>query len=141
MGLELLPLHWYDRSVLRESLVRALHQPTGSLGAPPASRLRDRIDDAALETFARKRPLVRRHRQCGATTLPMTQPVRIRASHRSGDLTLLECWVHGLNGAAVPGQLERFNEVLRGVGSTARVVDAARDNIDWTDDDFGDAVH
>lgn len=143
LGLELPLLHWYERSLLRESLLRALHVPGSTLGAPPTSQRRDHIGDAALETFARNvRSYVAIASAHGAKTLLVTQPIRIRAGHRAGDLALLEWWIQGLKGDAVPGELERFNDVLRGLadGSNTRLADAARD-VEWTDEDFGDAVH
>jgi lysophospholipase L1-like esterase len=102
-----------------------------------------RVPAAALAAFARNvRSFVAVAGAAGASTLLITQPMRLRRDHREADERYLESWLPGWDGAAAPGELERFNDVLRRAPERldATLADAARD-AGWRDDDFADPVH
>jgi hypothetical protein len=147
LGLELPPPSWLARSLLLEklgNLGRKPADPWEALAGPggPAPR-RDHIAPEGVAAFERNvRSYAALARSRGAAVLLVTQPVRVRAASRSADLAYLAGWYPELLPAAVPGELERLNGVLRrlaaeGVGELA---DAARE-IPWEDADFGDPMH
>jgi lysophospholipase L1-like esterase len=143
LGLVPMPLHWYDHSVLLDVVRHRLRGNPGVLGADPTDGRRDRIPDAAVQTFARNvRSFAAIAGSQHCITVLATQPVHIRTRHRVADLVGVQWWIRGLKGDAVPHELERLNDVLRRLanGTTIRLADAARD-VDWTDDDFSDGVH
>jgi lysophospholipase L1-like esterase len=111
--------------------------------SPTAGDELARAPAAALAAFARNvRSFVAVAGAAGASTLLITQPMRLRRDHREADERYLESWLPGWDGAAAPGELERFNDVLRRAPERldATVADAARD-AGWRDDDFADPVH
>lgn len=111
--------------------------------APAAGEGRERAPVAALDTFARNvRSFAALAGGEGAATLLVTQPMRLRRDHRDADARYLESWLPGWDGSAAPGQLERFNDVLRRMPGALDVhlADASR-GIEWRDEDFGDPVH
>lgn len=143
LGLQQPELGWLDRSVALETVRGWLGIAPDVLGAAPAPRTAE-IEPAALRVYERNLTsfvaLVRAH---GAVPLLVTQPLRIREGQaRQMDLGILAWWIRGLQSEAVPAQLERLNDVTRAIAAAQGLplADAARD-VDWTDADFGDAVH
>lgn len=131
------PAPW-RRSLL---LARLAPQPPRSPAA--AGEELERAPAAALAAFARNvRSFVALAGAAGASTLLVTQPMRLRRAHREADERYLESWLPGWDGAAAPGELERFNDVLRRAPREldAALADVSRD-VDWRDDDFADPVH
>jgi len=148
LGLDLPSPSWLGRSLLVERLRdlasgpadpwRALNQP----GGVPVRR-RNHIAPESLATFERNvRSFAALARSRGAGVLLVTQPLRIRVAQRSADHDWLAGWYPGLTPEAVPGEVEKLNDVLRrlakkGVGALA---DADRE-VSWDDADFGDPLH
>lgn len=147
LGLELQSPSWPARSLFLETLrdaVRGPSDPWSALAEPSTGTpRRERIGPAGLAAFERNvRSFVALARSRGARVLLVTQPIRIRATHREADLAYLADWYPELVPEAAPGQLERLNDVVRklsgeGVGPLA---DAARE-IRWGDQDFSDPLH
>jgi lysophospholipase L1-like esterase len=146
LGFELPPLTWRDRSLVAEWL----HDRTGR-PRDPWSRLgpvaevprQSRIAAAAPAAFERNvRALAAAARDRGARTVLVTQAIRLRRAHLAADREYLARWVPGLTPESAPGELERFNEVLRRLGrdGAAVTVDAAA-LAGWQDADFADPLH
>jgi lysophospholipase L1-like esterase len=147
LGLELPPPSWPARSVLLEKLGDALRGPSDpwtALAEPSTGKpRRERIGPGGLAAFERNvRSIVALAGSRGTRVLLVTQPIRIRATHREADLAYLADWYPELMPEAAPGQLERLNDVVRklaaeGLGPLA---DPVRD-IRWEDQDFSDPLH
>jgi hypothetical protein len=148
LGLEIAEPSWPDRSLLVEKLRvlagRGPADPWQALAGPAGTiRPRARISPEGIAAFERNvRSFAALAGSRGAAVLLVTQPVRIRAASRAADVSYLAGWYPELLPAAVPGELERLNDVLRrlaaeGVGAGA---DADRE-IAWDDGDFGDPMH
>jgi hypothetical protein len=147
LGLELPPPSWLGRSLLIEKLRDFGGKPADpwqALAGPAGpARRRARISAEGIAAFERNvRSFAALARSRGAKVLLVTQPVRIRATSREADLAYLAGWYPELLPEAVPGELERLNDVLRkltgeGIGDLA---DAAKE-ISWEDGDFGDPMH
>lgn len=147
LGLELAPLPWTHRLLLRERLLGVLRGPQDpwSMLASPggAATVHPRLAGAASEVFARNlRSFAALARSGGASAMFVTQPVRVRAATRAADEAYLASWLPELEPGAVPAALASLNETTRRVARETGVAlaDAAAE-ISWTDDDFGDPMH
>lgn len=135
LGVETRPPPPWQRSLLIEALAPE--------AAPAAEEGQQRTPAAAIDAFARNvLSVVALAGARGASTLLVTQPMRLRRDHREADERYLESWLPGWDGAAAPGELERFNDVMRRMARRPdlHLADASR-GIGWRDDDFGDPVH
>ena len=147
LGLKLPPPSWLGRSLLLEKL-RDLGgrpaDPWSALAGPAGSgKRRTRISKEGIAAFERNvRSYAALARSRGARVLLVTQPVRLRAANRDADLAYLAGWYPELLPDAVPGELERLNDVLRKLGKEGigDLADASRE-ISWQDGDFGDPMH
>ena len=147
LGFDLPPLPWWQRSLLLEQARRLFVRQSDPWGLlrPPANPgpLRREMSPEAIATFARNvRSFIAVAREHGARVVLVTQTIRIRRQHRDSDLAYLAGWLPGLDPAAAPAQLGRFNDVLRrlGDGRHAVLADAASE-VGWTDGDFADPMH
>lgn len=147
LGFELAPPTWLDRSLLAQWL-RDLarggpEDPWARLGPVAEVPREPRIARGAPAVFARNvRALAAAARDRGARVVLVTQTIRLRRGHLAADREYVARWVPGLQPEAAPGELERFNEVLRGLGRAgdAVVLDAAA-RAGWQDADFADPLH
>ena len=147
LGFDLRPPRLHERSLLLEWVGDRLRGGPGNewkaLEGGGAGPRRARVEDAALETFARNlRSAVALARDAGARPVLATQPLRLRAAQREADLHYLEGWYPRLDPLAAAPELERLNEVTRAVGAASgvEVLDLSRD-VAWDDADFADPLH
>jgi lysophospholipase L1-like esterase len=147
LGLDLPPPSWLERSLVAEKL-RDLGSgpadPWQALSARPGAVRRDRIGAESVAAFERNvRSFAALARSRGAMVLLVTQPLRIRQAMKAADLEHLAGWYPELAPEAAPREIERLNEILRGLageGGVGELADAARE-IPWADEDFGDPIH
>jgi lysophospholipase L1-like esterase len=146
LGFELGPPTWLDRSLLAErlrDLAGRPEDPWSRLGPGPAGPRQRRIAAAAPAAFERNvRALAAAAATRGARLAVVTQHVRLRRPSLAADRAYLAQWVPGLEPDAAPGELERFNNVLRALGrdGTAVLLDAAAE-AGWQDADYADPLH
>jgi lysophospholipase L1-like esterase len=147
LGFELQPLRWYEHSLFVEKvrqLVVGDRDPWRRLqGAVAGDDGVQELPTEALETFERNvRSFVAVAAAGGAKVLLATQPARIRDAFAEADQAYLAQWIVGLDPKVVPGQLERFNAVVRerAMAGPALLADVARD-VPWKDGDFADPMH
>jgi len=144
-GIDMLPVPWYQHSLLFEKLRATLLGSRPLVMTLPGQRdivMREEIPPEAVAVFERNvRSFIAVAREHGASILLVTQPVRLRAASAEADAGWFERWIPGLRGKRLPAELERLNDVLRKLGGgPVTVADAARE-IAWTDQDFGDPIH
>jgi lysophospholipase L1-like esterase len=149
-GLSQAPMGWRDHSVF---LARALPlarrwagisepQPFAAPWAAAPPRV-DALPDEAVATFDRNvRSFVAVALAHGARVLLVTQSLRLRADHAEQDTADLQQWIPGMLAGTAVRELERFNDVLRGIAASgdAGLADAARE-VPWSDGDFTDPMH
>ncbi|MEM6794762.1 MAG: SGNH/GDSL hydrolase family protein [Acidobacteriota bacterium] len=145
LGFDLPALGWSDRSLLLEKIQDfrvGPQDPWQRVGPSDLGARRREIEPESLEVFERNlRAFLSLAQGAGAQVVLVTQTTRLRDEHLEADRRYLGGWVPGLEPESVAPQLERLNDVTRGLaGEGVRVIDAARD-IAWEDDHFGDAMH
>lgn len=146
LGFEYAPPGILGRSLLVERIVdrRGDRDPWDALmDNRPSGARRERLEPAALETFARNlRSIAALARDAGSRLVLATQPMRIRAAQRAADTAYLAGWYPTLVAAAAPVELERLNEVAREVARSRglELADLARE-VAWSDADFADPLH
>jgi lysophospholipase L1-like esterase len=150
LGLDLAPLSLVDRSVLVESLNDLLHGPRDALHVllkvkrvELGTSSRKAIPPAAFATFERNiRTLLAIAHDRHIAVVLATQLTRIRADVADSDRALIGIWIPGLAPAAVPAQMQKMNDILRRLSTTAgpRLLDLTTDP-GWQDADFDDPWH
>lgn len=150
LGLDLGPLSLVDRSALLETLNDLLHGPRDPLHVlvrvkrvELGTSSRTAVPPEAFATFERNiRSLLSIARDHHIAVVLVTQLTRIRAAVADSDKALIGIWIPGLLPAAVPGQMQKMNDVLRRLSTSAgpRLVDLTRDS-GWQDVDFDDPWH
>ncbi len=143
-GLRRLPL--YERSLFFEWVRDATlgpREPYRQLQTVPPAARQPRLPENAVATFERNLRSYLSVAMChGARVVLVTQPVRIRGATSDADLAYLAQWIGGIEPTAVPGELERLNDVARGLAEVpgVLVLDVAAE-AGWTDRDFADPMH